>query len=78
MLRIGNVRPYCILFDVKPVFIDRETAYEAESVKLKDGDLLITMTGTQKKRDYCYTALLQKHPQAKRPFSKSTSWLLEI
>ena len=66
VLRIGNVRPYCILLGVKPVFIDRETAYEAESVKLKDGDLLITMTGTRKKRDYCYTALLQKTPTSKR------------
>ena len=60
VLRLGNVRPYRVRLDVKPVFIDEEVAIEGANAKLKQGDLLITMTGTRGKRDYCYTVLLNE------------------
>ena len=58
VLRLGNIRPDLIRFNEKPVFIDDDLAKEAENVKLKPNDLLITMTGTRGKKDYCYTVLL--------------------
>ncbi len=60
VVRLGNIRPYRVRLDVKPVFIDKKTAIEGAKAKLKLGDLLITMTGTRGKRDYCYTALLKE------------------
>lgn len=60
VLRLGNIRPYTLRLDEKPVYIDNEYAKEAESVKLRPGDVLITMTGTRGKRDYCYTVLLEE------------------
>lgn len=64
VLRLGNIRPYTLRLDEKPVYIDEEQAMEAENVKLQPGDILITMTGTRGKRDYCYTVLLdEKHFQ---------------
>ncbi len=60
VLRLGNIRPYRVHLDVKPVFIDEEVATEGSNAKLKQGDLLITMTGTRGKRDYCYTVLLNE------------------
>lgn len=58
MLRLGNIRPDLIRFNVKPIFIDDDLAKEAENAKLKPNDLLLTMTGTRGKKDYCYTVLL--------------------
>lgn len=60
VLRLGNIRPYKLRLDVKPVYIDEEQAIEAESAKLMPDDILITMTGTRGKRDYCYTVLLEE------------------
>ena len=60
VLRLGNIRPYTLRLNEKPVYIDEEYANEAESVKLDPGDILITMTGTRGKRDYCYTVLLEE------------------
>lgn len=61
VLRLGNIRPYKLRLDEKPVYISEEYAKKAESVKLSPGDILITMTGTRKKRDYCYTVLLEEN-----------------
>ena len=58
VLRLGNIRPDLIRFDKKPIFIDDDLAKEAGNAKLKPNDLLITMTGTRGKKDYCYTVLL--------------------
>lgn len=60
VLRLGNIRPYKLRPDEKPVYIDEEYAEEAVNVKLSSGDILITMTGTRGKRDYCYTVLLEE------------------
>jgi len=59
VLRLGNIRPYIVRIDENPVFVDEDVASEASNAKLKSGDLLITMTGTRGKRDYCYSVLLK-------------------
>lgn len=60
VLRLGNIRPYTVRFNEKPVFIDDDVASDAYKAKLNPGDLLITMTGTRGKRDYCYSVLLRE------------------
>ncbi|NOR55533.1 MAG: hypothetical protein GQ531_04940 [Sulfurovum sp.] len=60
VLRLGNIRPYKLRLDAKPVFITNSLADETLNAELKTNDLLITMTGTRGKRDYCYTVLLEE------------------
>ncbi|KAF3983958.1 MAG: hypothetical protein HFP81_04825 [Methylococcales symbiont of Hymedesmia sp. n. MRB-2018] len=60
VLRLGNIRPYHVRLERNSVYIDEKTANKARSAKLKQGDILITMTGTRGKRDYCYTVLLNE------------------
>jgi type I restriction enzyme S subunit len=58
VLRLGNVKNDEIRFDSNPVFIDEDYASETMDYCLKSGDILITMTGTRAKRDYCFTVLI--------------------
>ncbi len=60
VLRLGNIRPYHVRLERNSVYIDEKTANKARSAKLEQGDILITMTGTRGKRDYCYTVLLNE------------------
>ena len=61
VLRLGNIRPNQIRYNIKPVYIDDDLAELTSSFKLFPGDILITMTGTRLKRDYCYTVLLKEN-----------------
>jgi type I restriction enzyme S subunit len=56
VIKIGNVRPGVIRLHEKPAFMD--SAVGREKYLLKDGDVVITLTGTRKKRDYGYTAIV--------------------
>ncbi len=58
VLRLGNVKNDNILLNVNPVFIDDKLALETEKFKCKENDILITMTGTRKKRDYFFSVLI--------------------
>ena len=58
VLRLGNIKNDLILLDVNPVFIPQELAESTQRFKCKLGDILITMTGTRKKRDYFYSVLI--------------------
>ena len=58
VLRLGNIKNDLILLDVNPVFIPQELAEYTQRFKCKLGDILITMTGTRKKRDYFYSVLI--------------------
>lgn len=60
VLRLGNIRPNFIRLNEKAVFIDDKLALASADSKLQEGDILITMTGTRGKRDYCYTVKLEK------------------
>lgn len=61
IIRLGNVKPNKLVKETNPVFIDDEYSNEASKVKLREGDILITMTGTRAKRDYLFTLCLNEN-----------------
>ena len=60
VLRLGNVKNDDILLKINPVFIDDKLAQDTEKYKCKENDILITMTGTRKKRDYFFSVLVNR------------------
>lgn len=60
VLRLGNVKNDQIRFDANPVFIDDEYAKTTSQYELKEDDILITMTGTKEKQDYCFTTKIRQ------------------
>ena len=56
VIKIGNVRPGVVRLWEKPAFIDNMEGYER--YLLQKGDVIITLTGTRKKRDYGFTAVV--------------------
>ncbi len=60
IIRIGNVKNDKLLLDVNPVFIPQEIADVTIKYKILPNDILFTMTGTRKKRDYFYTTLINE------------------
>lgn len=61
VLRLGNVKQNHLLLDNKAVYINSKIAETNLSSELQPDDLLITMTGTRGKRDYCFTTLLKNY-----------------
>ena len=55
VIRLGNVKPNSLLLDVKQVFIPNDIADSTEDYRIIENDILVTMTGTRKKRDYFFT-----------------------
>jgi type I restriction enzyme S subunit len=60
VLRMGNVRPGIIRVNEHPVFIDEAEEKVIQKSLLLLGDVIITQTGTKKKRDYGFTAIIEK------------------
>lgn len=60
VIRIGNLRPGLIRLNVSPVFLDDIDEKVADKYLLKPGDVIISLTGTRKKRDYGYTAVVKE------------------
>jgi len=58
VIKIGNVRPGIIRLHEKPAFINN--ANDFERYQLQEGDVIITLTGTRKKRDYGFTAIVNQ------------------
>lgn len=58
VLRLGNIRPNYLRLNENPIFIDDKLADATNGFKVAPDDILITMTGTRGKRDYCYTVIL--------------------
>ena len=58
VIRMGNVRPGTIRPDENPVFIDSLDEKILNRAQLLPNDVVITQTGTRKKRDYGYTAIV--------------------
>ena len=54
-MRLGNVKPDELKLSVKPVFISDTLAEATTAFRCKTDDILLTMTGTRKKRDYFFT-----------------------
>lgn len=62
VIRLGNVKNNEFKLDTKQAFVPRDIGHEASAYELKENDILITLTGTRLKRDYCYTCLVEsKH-----------------
>jgi len=60
VLRMGNVRPGIIRNEESPVFIDKIEDKILQRALLKINDVIITQTGTKKKRDYGFTVIIDK------------------
>jgi len=60
VLRMGNVRPGVLRYDESPVFLDRVDENVLSRSLLQINDVIITQTGTRKKRDYGFTVLIPK------------------
>ncbi len=59
IIRIGNVRPGIIRLNASPVYKNEIEDKVKDKYLLKKGDVIITLTGTRKKRDYGYTAMVK-------------------
>lgn len=60
VIRLGNVKNDQLVINKKQVFIDDDYANLTNNYRIKEGDILFTMTGTRNKRDYFYTLLVDK------------------
>jgi type I restriction enzyme S subunit len=61
VIRMGNVRPGIIRENESPVFIDELDAKTLSKALLQPNDVIITQTGTNKKRDYGFTVIIEKN-----------------
>ena len=60
VIRMGNVRPGLIRENESPVFIDKMDDKSLSKALLLPNDVIITQTGTKKKRDYGFTVIIEK------------------
>jgi type I restriction enzyme, S subunit len=60
VLRMGNVRPGIVRYDESPVFLEVVEQSVLNRALLNIDDVIITQTGTRKKRDYGFTTLISK------------------
>lgn len=60
VIRMGNVRPGIIRENESPVFIDELDEKALSKALLLPNDVIITQTGTKKKRDYGFTVIIEK------------------
>lgn len=60
VIRMGNVRPGIIRENESPVFIDEIDNKVLSKALLLPNDVIITQTGTKKKRDYGFTVIIEK------------------
>lgn len=60
VIRMGNVRPGIIRENENPVFIDTMDKKALSKALLLPNDVIITQTGTKKKRDYGFTVMIEK------------------
>lgn len=61
VLRIGNVKPGLIRKEESPIFISDVSEAILGKALLQINDVVITQTGTKKKRDYGYTAIVDSN-----------------
>lgn len=61
ILRLGNIKQDTLLLDAKPVYISDELSIQTKNFKIQINDILITMTGTRRKKDYLYTTKINKN-----------------
>lgn len=59
VIRLGNVKQDKLLLDNKPVFVSDELAEDAANFVIRPNYILITMTGTRRRKDYFYAKLVK-------------------
>lgn len=55
VIRLGNVKQDSLLLDARPVFISDTLANETEEYRIRENDILVTMTGTRRRKDYFFS-----------------------
>ncbi len=60
VIRLGNVKPEKLLLDAKPVYISDEMAIANNGFLILEDDILVTMTGTRKRKDYFFAVRIDK------------------
>ena len=60
VLRIGNIKQNYLRLSDNAIFIDELDSGVLNKSLLKEGDLVVTQTGTRHKRDYGFVALVEK------------------
>lgn len=60
VLRLGNIKNDNLILNDKQVFINEDYANESQKVRVLKNDILFTMTGTRKKKDYFYTLIIKE------------------
>lgn len=60
VLRIGNIKQNYLRLSDNAIFIDDIDCGLIKKSLLKDGDLVVTQTGTRHKRDYGFVAMVEK------------------
>jgi type I restriction enzyme S subunit len=60
VIKIGNVKTGLLRLNEKPSYIDNVDSLIISKYGLHYGDLVITLTGTRKKRDYGFIAMIKK------------------
>lgn len=66
VIRLGNVKNNNLLIHEKEVFVDDELAKIASDYKLMENDILVSMTGTRRKKDYFFTLIVRKEDLKER------------
>ncbi|MCM1411481.1 MAG: restriction endonuclease subunit S [Lachnospiraceae bacterium] len=66
VVRLGNVKNNKLLIHEKEVFISDELAEQVAAYMLHENDILVSMTGTRRKKDYFFTALVGKNDVSER------------
>lgn len=61
VVRLGNVKKNKLLIHEKEVFIPDKLAEQTVAYKIRENDILVSMTGTRRKKDYFYTVLVGKN-----------------
>ncbi len=60
ILRMGNIKPFTLNLNEKPVYINNLNKNLVDKYLLQTNDIVITLTGTRRKRDYGYVVLIKE------------------
>lgn len=61
VIRLGNIKQGDFLPSEKQVFISDDLANETDQYRIKANDILISMTGTRRKKDYFYAVIIDQN-----------------
>ncbi len=75
VIRMGNIRQDFLRIDENPIYISAKLGEETSEYQLEPKDILLTMTGTNGKRDYLYSLIFQhEHLKGRKLWLFPISW----